>query len=96
MDFELLARRGFVFAKLDTDVFLSGLPIGTTKVPAQDICQHLARAGLSLIVGKINDETARAKIMGFGAVLGQGLLFGTPRPVRADVLRPGEQRPIAS
>ncbi len=96
MDFELLARRGFVFAKLDADVFLGGLPIGTTKVPAQDICQHLAKAGMSLIVGKIHDETARAKIMGFGAVLGQGLLFGTPRPVRADVLRPGDQRPVAS
>lgn len=96
MDFELLARRGFVFAKLDADVFLSGLPIGTTKVPAQDICQHLAKAGMSLIVGKIHDEAARAKIMGFGAVLGQGLLFGTPRPVRADVLRPGDQRPAAS
>ena len=96
MDFELLARRGFVFAKLDADVFLSGLPIGTTKVPAQDICQHLAKAGMSLIVGKIHDEAARAKIMGLGAVLGQGLLFGTPRPVRADVLRPGDQRLAAS
>lgn len=93
MDFELLARRGFVFAKLDAEVFLSGLPIGTTRVPAQDICRHLGKAGLALIVGKINDETARAKILGFGAVLGQGLLFGSPRPVRADVLRPSEQRP---
>ncbi len=92
MDFELLARRGFVFAKLDAEVFLSGLPIGTTRVPAQDICRHLGKAGLALIVGKINDETARAKILGFGAVLGQGLLFGSPRPVRADVLRPSEQR----
>ena len=96
MDFELLARRGFVFAKLDAEVFLSGLPIGTTRVPAQDICRHLAKAGLSLIVGKINDETARAKILSLGAVLGQGLLFGTPRPVRADVLRPGEQRSPAT
>lgn len=96
MDFEELAGRGFVFAKLDADVFLNGLPIGTTRVPASDICHHLAKAGLSLIVGKINDETARAKILGFGAVLGQGALFGAPRPVRADVLRPGEQRPPAS
>lgn len=96
MDFEELAKRGFVFAKLDADVFLNGLPTGTTRVPAADICQHLAQAGLSLIVGKVNDETARAKIMGFGAVLGQGALFGAPRPVRADVLRPGEQRPPAA
>lgn len=91
MDFEQLAGRGFVFAKLDADVFLSGLPIGTSRIPAADICQHLGKAGLSLIVGKIEDETARAKIHGFGAVLGQGPLFGAPRPVRADVLKPAEQ-----
>lgn len=91
MDFEQLAARGFVFAKLDADVFLSGLPIGTSRIPAADICQHLAKAGLSLIVGKIKDETERAKIHGFGAVLGQGPLFGAPRPVRADVLKPAEQ-----
>ena len=96
MDFEELAERGFTFAKLDADVFLNGLPTGATRVPAADICRHLAKAGLSLIVGKIDDEIARAKIMGFGAVLGQGALFGAPRPVRADVLRPGEQRPPAA
>lgn len=95
MDFEQLAKRGFKFAKLDAEVFLAGLPTGTTRVPAQDICSHLAKSGLSVIVGKINDEIARAKILGFGAIFGQGPLFGAARPVRADMLRPGEQRPPA-
>lgn len=88
MDFEDLVSRGFMFAKLDAEVFLDGLVTGTTRVPPADICQHLAALGLTLIVGKIDDENARAKILGFGAVLGQGALFGSPRPVRASVLRP--------
>lgn len=95
MDFEQLAGRGFKFVKLDADVFLAGLPTGTIRVPSQDICSHLARSGLSVIVGKISDETARAKILGFGAIFGQGSLFGAARPVRADMLRPSEQRPPA-
>ncbi|MFT5511588.1 MAG: cyclic-di-GMP phosphodiesterase TipF (flagellum assembly factor), partial [Hyphomicrobiaceae bacterium] len=95
MDFEQLAGRGFKFVKLDADVFLAGLPTGTIRVPSQDICSHLAQSGLSVIVGKISDETARAKILGFGAIFGQGSLFGAARPVRADMLRPSEQRPPA-
>ncbi|MBU2533134.1 MAG: EAL domain-containing protein [Alphaproteobacteria bacterium] len=95
MDFEDLAARGFGFAKLDADVFMQGLPIGTAMVPATDICRHLEKSGMQLIVGKIADEEVRARLVGFGASLGQGKLFGAPRPVRADVLRPSEQRPPA-
>lgn len=92
MDFEALATRGFTFAKLDADVFLGGLPMGVARLPSGDICRHLGEAGLTVIVDKITDERARAQILEFGAVLGQGALFGKPRPVRADVLRPGETR----
>jgi cyclic-di-GMP phosphodiesterase, flagellum assembly factor TipF len=95
MDFNELSGIGFAFAKLDADVFLQGLPTGTTRIPPSDICRHLATSGLSLIVGKISDETARAKILGFGAMLGQGALFGAPRPIRADILRPSEHRAAA-
>jgi len=96
MDFEDLARRGFTFAKLDADVFLNGLPTGTSRVPPFDICQHLAKSGLTLIIGNVRDEVARAKILGMGAVLGQGELFGAPRPVRASVLKSTETRPQGS
>ncbi len=89
MDFEHLAERGFAFAKLDADVFMTGLAAGTSVVPSEDICRYLARAGLTLIVGEVRDETVRAKLMGFGALYGQGALFGAPRPVRAEVLREG-------
>jgi cyclic-di-GMP phosphodiesterase TipF (flagellum assembly factor) len=92
MDFAELAAQGFTFAKLDAEVFLKGLPTGTGLVPSADICRHLEHSGLSLIVGKINDENARVKIVGFGAALGQGALFGSPRPVRADILKPSRDQ----
>ena len=96
MDFEHLAEQGFTFAKLDADVFLRGLPTAGAAVPAQDICQHLAGSGLTLIVGNIEDERARAQILGFGAAYGQGKLFGGPRPVKAHVLRPADPAVAAS
>ena len=95
MDFERLAINGFAFAKLDAEVFLEGLPIESGRVPAADICRYLSGAGLALIVSRIADETTRAKIMGFGALFGQGPLFGAPRPVRQDVLRQGEAQTAA-
>lgn len=95
MDFEKLGSNGFVFAKLDAEVFLKGLPIESGHLPASDICRYLSGAGLALIVGQISDETTRAKIMGFGALFGQGALFGGPRPVRSDVLRRGEVQTTA-
>jgi EAL domain-containing protein (putative c-di-GMP-specific phosphodiesterase class I) len=95
MDFEKLGSNGFAFAKLDSEVFLDGLPIESGHLPAADICRYLSGAGLALIVGRITDETTRAKIMGFGVLYGQGTLFGGPRPVRSDVLRQREVQTTA-
>jgi len=84
MDFEALVKAGFAFVKLDADVFLDGLPApGGAAVPANDICRHLARLGLTLVVERIDDEAKRARIFGFGALFGQGQLFGGKRPVKA-------------
>ncbi|MCB1510883.1 MAG: EAL domain-containing protein [Hyphomicrobiaceae bacterium] len=87
MDFEDLGRRGFSFAKLDADVFVNGLPAPEGLIPPADICQHLARAGLTLIVQEISDERQLMEILGFGVLFGQGEMFGGARPVRAHVLR---------
>ena len=96
MDFHDLARRGFAFAKLDAPVFLGGLPLGSGHVPPTDLCRHLADAGLDLIVGLIGTEDARARILVCGATLGQGALFGAPRPVRASVLKPATEGQMAA
>ncbi|WP_072392619.1 EAL domain-containing protein [Hyphomicrobium sp. CS1GBMeth3] len=86
MDFEALAEQGFVFAKLDAAVFLDGLRAPSGFLPSSDVCRHLARHGLTLVVERIDNDEQLARVFGFGVLLGQGQLFGGARPVRADVV----------
>ncbi|MGE0699708.1 MAG: EAL domain-containing protein, partial [Hyphomicrobiaceae bacterium] len=84
MDFALLGRHGFIFVKLDANVFLEGLPTPSGRIPASDICRHLAGLRLGVIVDGIAAERDLARVMGFGVLLGQGTLFGGPRSVELD------------
>jgi cyclic-di-GMP phosphodiesterase TipF (flagellum assembly factor) len=86
MDFEALRTCHFEFVKLDAGVFLSGLPAAGGAIPAADVCRYFSGLGMALVVGRIDDERLLARIVGFGVLLGQGTLFGGPRPVRQDVL----------
>ncbi len=83
MDFALLKSSGFAFVKLTSEAFLNGLPALGAQIPANDVCQHLALAGLTLVVDGIATEDELAKIFGFGVLLGQGTLFGGKRQVRS-------------
>ena len=84
VDFEAIKRRGFDFVRLDAKVFLDGLPGPHGEVPAADLCRYLSQLGFAMIVGRIVDERELVKVLGFGALLGQGRLFGAPRPVRVE------------
>jgi cyclic-di-GMP phosphodiesterase, flagellum assembly factor TipF len=86
MDFAALKGMGFAFAELDAPVFLEGLPAAGGRVPAPDICRHLANFGLALIVGRIDDDWLLARILGFGVLYGKGALFGGPRLVKDEVV----------
>jgi len=86
MDFAALKGMGFAFVELDAPVFLDGLPAAGGRVPAADICRHLANFGLALIVGHIDDDWLLARILGFGVLYGKGALFGGPRSVKDDVV----------
>jgi cyclic-di-GMP phosphodiesterase TipF (flagellum assembly factor) len=86
LDFEALVEAGFAFVKLDADLFLNGLQAGGNAIPASDICRHLAKLGLTLVVERIDDEVKLARVFGFGVLLGQGQLFGGPRPIKASVV----------
>lgn len=86
MDFSDLKRMGFDFVKLDAPVFLEGLPAPSGLVPAADICRMLADDGLTLVVGRIEDDWLLARILGFGVLYGRGTLFGGPRLVKAEVV----------
>jgi cyclic-di-GMP phosphodiesterase TipF (flagellum assembly factor) len=86
MDFAELKEMGFAFVELDAPVFLDGLPAASGRVPASDICRHLADFGLTLIVGRIEDDWLLARILGFGVLFGKGALFGEPRLVKDEVV----------
>jgi cyclic-di-GMP phosphodiesterase TipF (flagellum assembly factor) len=86
MDFAQLKEMGFAFVELDAPVFLDGLPAPGGRVPASDICRHLAEFGLTLIIGRIEDDWLLARILGFGVVFGKGTLFGGPRLVKDEVV----------
>jgi cyclic-di-GMP phosphodiesterase TipF (flagellum assembly factor) len=86
MDFAALKGMGFAFVELDAPVFLDGLPAAGGRVPAADLCRHLANFGLALIVGRIDDDWLLARILGFGVVYGKGALFGGPRLVKDEVV----------
>ncbi len=86
MDFGGLKAMGFEFVKLDAQVFLEGLPAPEARIPAADICRYLAEFGLTLIVGRIEDDWLLARILGFGVLLGKGALFGGPKLVKAEVV----------
>jgi cyclic-di-GMP phosphodiesterase TipF (flagellum assembly factor) len=82
MDFAALKDLGVDFVKLDAPVFLEGLPLAGGRVPASDVCRHLADFGLALIVSRIEDDWLLARVLGFGVLFGKGTLFGEPRVVK--------------
>jgi cyclic-di-GMP phosphodiesterase TipF (flagellum assembly factor) len=82
MDLAALKTKGVDFVKLDAPHFLEGLPAAGGRVPASDVCRRLSEDGLTLVVGRIEDEWLLARILGFGVLFGKGALFGEPRVVR--------------
>ncbi len=90
MDFEHLAQCGFTFVKLLAHVYMNGLPSDSGFITVNDICRHLARCGLTLVVESVDDEALLARVFGFGALFGQGQLFGAPRQISLDTLAPAQ------
>jgi cyclic-di-GMP phosphodiesterase, flagellum assembly factor TipF len=86
MDFAALRAGGFTFVKLEAPLFLEGLPAATGRVAASDLCRFLGDFGLTLIVGRIEDDWMLARILGFGVQFGMGGLFGGPKLVKAEVV----------
>lgn len=86
MDFAGLRDLGFAFVELDAPVFLNGLPCAGGRIPAADVCRYLGDFGLSLVVGRIDDDRLLGHILGLGVAFGKGALFGGPRLVKDEVV----------
>ena len=89
MDFAALAKRGFAFLRLEASALTHGLPARDRFVEANELCQLLAGAGMTLVADTIDDESVRARVFGFGILFGQGRLFGGARQVKLDPLPRG-------
>lgn len=84
MDFAALTQRGFAFLRLDANALLNGLPARDHFMGPDELCRHLAGAGMTLVADTIDDEAVRARIFGFGILFGQGRLFGGARQIKLD------------
>ncbi|MGH6946127.1 MAG: EAL domain-containing protein [Kiloniellales bacterium] len=73
---EALVKHGFAFVKLDAASLLKAPP------SIHSFIAGLRRAGLEVIVEKIEEEAALKELLEYGIDLGQGYLFGEPRYAR--------------
>jgi cyclic-di-GMP phosphodiesterase TipF (flagellum assembly factor) len=81
-----LHDRNFRFIKVSAETMLEGTH-SAGDIHAADLKELLKRNGIQLIVDKIEQEREVVDVLEFNVDLGQGFLFGEPRPVRDSVLK---------
>ncbi len=87
VDFAGLRDRFFRYVKIDAKTFLHGLQAKGSPYTASEMKRALDDFELSLIVEKVEDETAVAKLLDYGIELAQGHLFGKPKPMSPALFR---------
>lgn len=86
LDYRHLHSLNIRYVKIAADVLVGQADNGTTDIRPEDIKDLMARYGMNLIVDMIEKERAVVDVLDFNVDYGQGYLFGSPRPVREDVL----------
>lgn len=81
-----LHDRNFRFIKVSAETMLEGTH-SAGDIHAADLKELLKRNGIQLIVDKVEQEREVVDVLEFNVDLGQGFLFGEPRPVRDSVLK---------
>jgi len=90
LDLEETRAAGFAFVRVSAKAVLDGLASVGGVLSAADLCQRLSAAGLTLVVCGLESEEQLDSLLAAGVPLGQGPLFGVPRPIRAEALRPAQ------
>lgn len=83
-DFAELAASGFAFVRIEAGALINGLQGGDRRVPAEELFQRAALAGLTIIATNVETALDRAALVASGVELGEGLLFGPPRAINLD------------
>ncbi|MBX3493980.1 MAG: EAL domain-containing protein [Parvibaculum sp.] len=87
LDPKVLHDRNFRFLKVSAATLLDGRQMASGDIEAGDLKELLRRNGIQLIADKVEAEREVVDILDLNVELGQGFLFGEPRPVRESALR---------
>ena len=79
LDVEELITRDVSFIKIGANATLKALRDSDVSLQFYRVKRALERAGIQLIVEKIEEEEQLVELLDYGIDFGQGYLFGTPR-----------------
>jgi cyclic-di-GMP phosphodiesterase, flagellum assembly factor TipF len=88
LDFLRLKAIGFRHLKVRATTMLRGMNNAGAAVAAEDFKKLLTRHGLNLIAERVEDEKTVVQLLDYAVDYAQGYLFGEPRAVREDSLKP--------
>jgi cyclic-di-GMP phosphodiesterase TipF (flagellum assembly factor) len=88
LDFIRLKAIGFRHLKVRANTMLRGMNNAGAAVAAEDFKRLLTRHGLNLIAERVEDEKTVVQLLDYAVDFAQGYLFGEPRAVREDSLKP--------
>jgi cyclic-di-GMP phosphodiesterase TipF (flagellum assembly factor) len=88
MDFLRLKAIGFRHLKVRASTLTGGMNSAGAAVAAEDFKKLLTRHGLNLIAERVEDEKTVLQLLDYAVDYAQGYLFGEPRAVREDTLKP--------
>ncbi|MCP5431927.1 MAG: EAL domain-containing protein [Alphaproteobacteria bacterium] len=91
LDPRLLRDRDFRYLKVPAELLLRGMNTAKARFSAEDLKMLLSRYGIELIAEKIEDERTVIDVIDQDVRLGQGFLFGRPRPIREVHTKPAEK-----
>jgi len=88
LDFLRLKAIGFRHLKVRSATMLRGMNHAGATVAAEDFKKLLTRHGLNLIAERVEDEKTVVQLLDYAVDYAQGYLFGEPRAVREDSVKP--------
>ena len=88
LDFLRLKAIGFRHLKVRASTLTRGMSTAGAQVAAEDFKKLLSRHGLNLIAERVEDEKTVVQLLDYAVDYAQGYLFGEPRAVREDSLKP--------
>ncbi|MGA7674427.1 MAG: EAL domain-containing protein [Rhizomicrobium sp.] len=91
LNFEKLKNMGFKHLKVRAETLMQGMGVAQAAVAAEDIKTLLERHGLNLIAERVEDEKTVVQLLDYAVDFAQGFLFGEPRAVRDDAIKPVEK-----